>query len=148
MAAQTDRGVALDPKRNFGHPIVFETGVPTLTLARSVKANQSIQEVARWFEISPKAVKEAVAFDSNWLREFFFDNNLAPKLARTMSAAIEPEHKVVHLKERFPANAEDKLECGRPQAKKIGLSLRQMFASGETPMKFALGKKQDTPSSF
>jgi uncharacterized protein (DUF433 family) len=32
-------------------------------LARSVKANQSIQEVARWFEISPKAVKEAVAFE-------------------------------------------------------------------------------------
>jgi hypothetical protein len=38
---------------------------------------------------------------------FFFDNNLAPKLARTMSAAVEPEHKVVHLKERFPANEED-----------------------------------------
>jgi hypothetical protein len=38
---------------------------------------------------------------------FFFDNNLAPKLARIMSAAIEPEHKVVHLKARFPANAED-----------------------------------------
>jgi uncharacterized protein (DUF433 family) len=58
-----DQGVALDPKRNFGHPIVFETGVPTLTLARSVEANQSIQEVARWFEISPKAVKEAVVFE-------------------------------------------------------------------------------------
>ena len=58
-----NRGVALDPKRNFGHPIVFETGVPTLTLARSVKAHQSIQEVARWFEISPKAVKEAVEFE-------------------------------------------------------------------------------------
>ena len=55
--------VALDPKRNFGHPIVFETGVPTLTLARSVKANQSTQEVARWLEIRPKAVKEAVAFE-------------------------------------------------------------------------------------
>jgi len=57
------RGVALDPKRNFGHPIVFETGVPTLVLARSVKANQSFQEVARWFEISPKAVREAVEFE-------------------------------------------------------------------------------------
>lgn len=58
-----DRGVALDPKRNFGHPIVFETGVPTLALYRSVEANHSVQEVARWFEISPKAVKEAVEFE-------------------------------------------------------------------------------------
>jgi len=39
--------------------------------------------------------------------KFFFDNNLAPKLARTMSAAIEPEHEVIHLKERFKANEED-----------------------------------------
>jgi len=38
---------------------------------------------------------------------FFFDNNLAPKLARTMSAALEPEHKVIHLKERFAPNVED-----------------------------------------
>lgn len=58
-----DRGVALDPRRNFGHPIVFETGVPTLVLARSVAANRSVEEVARWYEISPKAVKEAVEFE-------------------------------------------------------------------------------------
>ncbi len=38
---------------------------------------------------------------------FFFDNNLAPKLARTMNAAVEPEHKVIHLKERFAPNVED-----------------------------------------
>jgi len=58
-----NQGVALDPRRNFGHPIVFEIGVPTSVLARSVKANKSVEEVARWFEISPKAVKEAVEFE-------------------------------------------------------------------------------------
>jgi len=58
-----DRGVALDPKRNFGHPIIFEAGVPTLVLARSAAANGSIEVVARWFEINPKAVGEAVEFE-------------------------------------------------------------------------------------
>lgn len=55
--------VALDPKRSFGRPIIFREGVPTETLARSVRANGSIREVARWFEISPASVREAVEFE-------------------------------------------------------------------------------------
>lgn len=38
---------------------------------------------------------------------FFFDNNLAPKLARALNQLVEPDHKIVHLKDKFPANAED-----------------------------------------
>ena len=38
---------------------------------------------------------------------FFFDNNLAPKLAHGLSRMIEPEHRVVHLKDRFRADVED-----------------------------------------
>jgi uncharacterized protein (DUF433 family) len=55
--------VALDPRRSFGQPIIFETGVPTRVLARSVEANDSVEEVAKWFEVSPKAVEEAVMFE-------------------------------------------------------------------------------------
>jgi uncharacterized protein (DUF433 family) len=55
--------VALDPSRSFGQPIVFRDGVPTQILARSVRANGSEQEVARWFEINPASVKEAVEFE-------------------------------------------------------------------------------------
>ncbi len=40
-------------------------------------------------------------------REIFFDNNLAPKLAKTLHVLIEPEHQVVHLKDRFAANTPD-----------------------------------------
>ncbi len=58
--------VALDPKRSFGQPIVFAEGVPTAVLARSVKANGSVEEVARWYEISLEAVEKAVEFE----REF------------------------------------------------------------------------------
>jgi uncharacterized protein (DUF433 family) len=55
--------VALDPRRSFGQPIVFRDGVPTSVLARSVAANGSVSEVARWFEIHPSSVQEAVAFE-------------------------------------------------------------------------------------
>jgi uncharacterized protein (DUF433 family) len=55
--------VAVDPLRSFGQPIIFRDGIPTNTLARSVKANDSIEEVARWFEISPASVREAVEFE-------------------------------------------------------------------------------------
>ena len=79
---------------------------------------------------------------------FFFDNNLAPKLARTMSAAIEPEHKVVHLKERFPANAEDETWMRALAGEKDWIIVTADVCISRIPMKFALGKKQDTPSSF
>jgi hypothetical protein len=38
---------------------------------------------------------------------FFFDNNLAPKLAHSLHALVEPDHKIVHLKDLFAANEED-----------------------------------------
>jgi uncharacterized protein (DUF433 family) len=58
-----DHYVALDPKRNFGQPSIFERGVPTRVLANSVRANKSVEQVALWFQMSVKAVQEAVAFE-------------------------------------------------------------------------------------
>jgi uncharacterized protein (DUF433 family) len=55
--------VALDPRRSFGQPIVFQDGIPTQILARSAKANRSIEEVAKWFEIKLISVREAVEFE-------------------------------------------------------------------------------------
>ena len=39
--------------------------------------------------------------------KFFFDNHLAPKLAHGLNQMVEPEHRVVHLKDDFPGNTED-----------------------------------------
>ncbi len=58
-----DKQVALDPKRNFGQPTIFCDGVPTKVLARSVRANGSIEEVARWFEVNVKSVRDAVEYE-------------------------------------------------------------------------------------
>jgi hypothetical protein len=38
---------------------------------------------------------------------FFFDNNLSPKLARSLDLLVEPEHRVIHLKEKFAADTPD-----------------------------------------
>lgn len=39
--------------------------------------------------------------------KFFLDNNLSPKLARCLHVLVQPDHEVVHLKERFAANTPD-----------------------------------------
>lgn len=39
--------------------------------------------------------------------KFFFDNNLAPKIAKGLNGFIFPDHQVIHLKEQFPAKTDD-----------------------------------------
>lgn len=39
--------------------------------------------------------------------KFFFDNHLAPRIAHGLHQLVEPEHHVVHLKDRFASNIED-----------------------------------------
>jgi uncharacterized protein (DUF433 family) len=57
------RQVVVDPVRNLGQPTVNRSGVPTRVLAHSVKANGSIESVARWFEVAPEEVHDAVEFE-------------------------------------------------------------------------------------
>jgi uncharacterized protein (DUF433 family) len=56
------RQIVVDPRRNFGQPTVARSGVPAETLARSVKANASQGLVARWYEVQPEEVRDAVEF--------------------------------------------------------------------------------------
>jgi uncharacterized protein (DUF433 family) len=60
-----ERQIVLDPKRNFGQPTVTRSGVPAATLARSVKANSSQEIVARWYEVHPDEVRDAVEFEES-----------------------------------------------------------------------------------
>jgi hypothetical protein len=39
--------------------------------------------------------------------KFFFDNNLAAKIAKGLNGFVSPDHQVVHLKEQFAANTDD-----------------------------------------
>ncbi len=55
--------VLLDPHRSFGQPIVAKEGVPTTVLARAVRAEGSVDRVARWFEVERASVRAAVEFE-------------------------------------------------------------------------------------
>lgn len=55
--------VVIDPQRQFGQPIVIEGGVQTAVLADAVKAEGSIEAVARWYELPKTAVEQAVRFE-------------------------------------------------------------------------------------
>lgn len=57
------RRVVIDPGRSFGQPIVAERGVPTRILSRAVRAEGSVEKVARWFEVKPAAVRDAVRYE-------------------------------------------------------------------------------------
>jgi uncharacterized protein (DUF433 family) len=59
------RQIVLDPKRNFGQPTLTKSGVPAATLARSAKANSSQETVARWYEVHPDEVRDAVEFEES-----------------------------------------------------------------------------------
>jgi PIN like domain len=39
--------------------------------------------------------------------KFFFDNSVAPKVAKILNGFLSPEHQVVHVRERFPAGGDD-----------------------------------------
>ena len=56
--------IALDPKREFGQPIIETVGIQTLAIADVVRAEGgSLDSVAKWFEIEPDAVRQAVEFE-------------------------------------------------------------------------------------
>jgi uncharacterized protein (DUF433 family) len=59
----TNRSVVLDPRRNFGRPIVGEHGVPTEVLAKAAAACDSIREVVRWFDVPESQIGDAVEYE-------------------------------------------------------------------------------------
>jgi uncharacterized protein (DUF433 family) len=62
------RQIVVDPKRNFGQPTVARSGVPSQVLARSVRANASSDLVAKWFEVQPEEIRDAVEFEESLAR--------------------------------------------------------------------------------
>lgn len=55
--------VVLDPKRQFGQPIIDSFGVPTSVLSAAFAAEGSIAKAAEVYRVSPAAVRHAVEFE-------------------------------------------------------------------------------------
>ena len=58
-----NRHVVLDPTLSFGQPIIAVGNVPTEVLFRAVKAGQTHEEVADWYEVPLQSVKDATRFE-------------------------------------------------------------------------------------
>ncbi|MCP4594097.1 MAG: DUF433 domain-containing protein [bacterium] len=63
MPLGEDREVVVDPRRNFGQPIVRQ-GVPTDVLAQAFAVEESSSHVAGLYEVPLAAVHDAVEFES------------------------------------------------------------------------------------
>jgi uncharacterized protein (DUF433 family) len=56
-------GIVIDPTRQFGRPIIAESGIPTSVLSAAVKAEGSVANAARAYSVSVAAVRKAVDFE-------------------------------------------------------------------------------------
>lgn len=57
------QSIVIDPQRAFGQPIASHYGVPTVVLADAVKAEGSVAQVTRLYDVSASAVRDAVRFE-------------------------------------------------------------------------------------
>jgi uncharacterized protein (DUF433 family) len=60
---RTAPNVIIHPSFSFGQPVLQSSKIPTRTLADAVRAEGKIRDVARWFEVPDKQVREAVSFE-------------------------------------------------------------------------------------
>lgn len=59
------RRIVVDPERSFGKPIINESGVPTEILASAAKVEETLEDVARWYDVKVGDVRAAVEFEAS-----------------------------------------------------------------------------------
>jgi predicted nuclease of predicted toxin-antitoxin system len=79
---------------------------------------------------------------------FFFDNNLSTKLAKSLHVLVEPEHQVVHLKDRFAANTPDETWMAALAGEPDWIIVSGDLRIRRTRTKFTLGKPRGTLRFF
>lgn len=55
--------IVADPQRAFGQPIIAEAGITTSRVAQAVEAEGSIAKVAHLYEVKPRLVRDALAYE-------------------------------------------------------------------------------------
>lgn len=59
-----DRGIVVDPQRQFGHPVLGSTNVYPETIFNLYKAGEPVDFIAFTYEIDPQLIKDALEFCS------------------------------------------------------------------------------------
>jgi uncharacterized protein (DUF433 family) len=57
------RTIVADPERAFGQPIIAEHGMTTARVAEAVEAEGSVSKVAKIYELKPKLIRDALAYE-------------------------------------------------------------------------------------
>jgi len=57
--------IVADPGRSFGQPIVAATGLLTTRIVQELKAEGSVERVARLYELPVRTVRDAIRFEQN-----------------------------------------------------------------------------------
>lgn len=57
------RTIVADPEKAFGQPIVAEHGITTARVAQAVKAEGSVAAVAKVYDIKPRLIRDALAYE-------------------------------------------------------------------------------------
>lgn len=58
------RTIVADPERSFGQPIIADHGMTTARVAQAVEAEGSVEKVAKIYEIKPRLIRDALAYES------------------------------------------------------------------------------------
>jgi uncharacterized protein (DUF433 family) len=54
--------IVIDPKRNFGKPIINDKNIRIDTIYDLYRRNKNIVEIAEWYELDKKTINEAIQF--------------------------------------------------------------------------------------
>ena len=57
--------IVADPARAFGQPIIADVGITTARVAQAVEAEGSVEKVAQLYEIKPRLIRDALAYEQS-----------------------------------------------------------------------------------
>jgi uncharacterized protein (DUF433 family) len=58
-----DRPIAIDPRIAFGRPVVVRMGVSTRVIAERIDAGETVEDLARDYDLVPAEIEEAVLYE-------------------------------------------------------------------------------------
>lgn len=73
--------------------------------------------------------------------KFFFDNNLAAKIAKGLNGFVSPEHQVIHLKDQFAANTDDAVWMAQLAQQEDWVIITADIRIGKNPHEIAAWKQ-------